>query len=409
MNNSILENRISGTARMRFILELFGNTAIFPIANIVFELLLEGMGYLRAPDVYIILAVTFLQAYYLSRWESSAHPRRFLGNFIGPFLYTVIEGVIEGPSCFAAAHHQAYWFFALVIGILQAVGPRLPSALGAFALIFENITRASILFFMYGLFEIHTNPAQTTSLLTFFSDASHQFIAVSAVLLGLGAGLANLMAQSHLRLLRQTSAQLKLYSEWLLGHNLLNRMVVNPESLALTRQQRTILFMDIRGFTHWSDTQPPEEVAVLLTAYYHLAEVVFESHPPIKFKFTADEVMAVFVSPENALASARQLRIDIRHLLVEQNLGVGIGLHTGVVAEGLLGSSGVKFYDVIGDTVNVAKRIESSAQRNEILISDTVRTALNLKQEMSEKREIVVKGKLEPLTVYLFENTKNSH
>ncbi len=400
MNNTLLENRISGTPRTRFLLELFGNTAIFPLANIVFELLIEGLAYLRAPDVYIILAATFAQAYFLSRWEITSRPRRLVGNLIGPVIYTLIEGLLEGPRFFVAPHHLAYWGFALVIGILQAIIPLLPGALAAFALLLENITRASILFLMYGLFEVQTNPAQTVSLPTFFGDASHQFIAAATFLLGLGTGLANLMAQSHLRLLRQTSAQLRLYSEWLLGRDLLNRIVANPNSLALTRQERTILFMDIRNFTGWSETHATEQVASLLNQYYRIAESVLLTSQPIKYKFSADEVLSVFGTPTIAIDAAIQLGIRVNQLLAEQNLAVGIGLHTGEVVEGLLGSSDVKFYDVVGDAVNVAKRIESNAKRGEILISDRVLFVERPSTRLGEKHEITVKGKSEPLAVY---------
>ena len=400
MNNTPLENRISGAPRTRFVLELFGNTAIFPLTNIVFELLNEGAAYLRAPDVYIILVAMFAQAYALSRWEVTAHPRRFWGNLIGPALYTVVEGLLEGPRFFTATHHLAYWAFALVIGLLQDLIPRLPGALAACALLLESIARASILFFMYGLFEIRTNPAQTASLAIFFRDESHQFIAATTFLLGLGTGLANLMAQSHLRLLKQTSAQLELYSEWLLGRDLLNRMVVNPNSLALTRQQRTIMFMDIRNFTAWSETHATEQVADLLNAYYRVAESVLVVSPPVKYRFSADEVLSVFATPETAIDAAIQLGLQVNRLLAEQNLGVGIGLHSGEVVEGLLGSSDVKFYDVVGDAANAAKRIESNAKRGEILISDKVPFVERPTARLGAKYEITVKGKAEPLSVY---------
>lgn len=400
MNNTLLENRISGTPRTRFLLELFGNSAVFPLTNIVFELLLEGAAYFRAPDLYIILVTTFVQAFVLSRWEVGPHPRRFWGNLIGPALYTIVEGLLEGPRFFVASHHLAYWGFALAIGILQAAIPRLPGALAAFALLLESLVRASILFLMYALFEVRTNPDQTTSLIIFFGDASHQFIGATTLLLGLGTGLASLMSQRHLRLLRQTSAQLRLYSEWLLGRDLLNRIVDNPNSLALTRQERTILFMDIRNFTGWSETHATEEVASLLNRYYRIAESVLVISQPVKYKFSADEVLAVFATPTIAIDAAIQLGIQVNQLLTAQNLAVGIGLHSGEVVEGLLGSSDVKFYDVVGDAVNAAKRIESNAKRGEILISDRVAFVERATAQLGEKQEIMVKGKSEPLTVY---------
>jgi len=88
MNTSPIESRLSATPRTRFLLELFGNSAQFPIANILLEMLLGGpLAYLLEPDLYTILLAALAQAYWLSRWENSARPRRFLGNLIGPALY----------------------------------------------------------------------------------------------------------------------------------------------------------------------------------------------------------------------------------------------------------------------------------------------------------------------------------
>ena len=64
-----VEVRLAGTPRSRFLLELFGNSAHFPIANVILEMLLEGPAqYLRAPDLYTILIASLIQAYLLSRW-----------------------------------------------------------------------------------------------------------------------------------------------------------------------------------------------------------------------------------------------------------------------------------------------------------------------------------------------------
>jgi class 3 adenylate cyclase len=78
----------------------------------------------------------------------------------------------------------------------------------------------------------------------------------------------------------------------------------------------------------------------------------------------------------------------------------GIGVHSGPVVEGLLGSTGLKGYDVIGDTVNTAKRIEGAAAGGEVLISNDVRAALDSATQLGEMREVVAKGKEVPIQVY---------
>ncbi|MFQ3682034.1 adenylate/guanylate cyclase domain-containing protein [Roseiflexus sp.] len=403
--SSPLESRITGSFSTRFLLELFGNSIHFPVANVLFELLVEEpLDYLRRPDLYVIFTASLIQTYWLTRWETSAHPRRFWGNLIGPALYTLVESLVEGPHFFSYSHHLAYWIFAFAIGSLQSLKLRLPSNFSNLIIVLENVTRTVIVFFMYFLFETHANPTQTSSLNAFFSDSSHQFIGLSMLFLGLIIGLANLTANYYLGLLKQTSAQLKTYSEWLLGRRLLEQAFSNPSTLSLTRRERAVLFMDIRGFTRWSEARSPETVVNLLNNYYQVAESILTRHNATKFKFSADEVIAVFPTAESALPAVLELRASVHQLLSGYHLGAGIGLHIGPLVEGLLGGVDIKFYDVIGDTVNTAKRIESAAHPGEVLISESIRNIIGQTLPIGIKREITVKGKESPLTVYPLED-----
>lgn len=201
--------------------------------------------------------------------------------------------------------------------------------------------------------------------------------------------------------LRRVSAQLKTYSEWLLGADLLGRVLSDPDALSLTRRERTVLFVDIRNFTGWSEQRTPEEVVAMLNRYYTVAESIAKQHNVIKIKFAADEVMAIFPDAQRAAATALGLRPAFERMLADYNLGAGIGLNTGRLVEGLLGSKDVKVYDVIGDTVNTAKRIEGAAARAEILVSESTRQALGDDQaQFGPERQIEAKGKGAPVTVY---------
>ncbi len=87
--------------------------------------------------------------------------------------------------------------------------------------------------------------------------------------------------------------------------------------------------MDIRGFTHWSESRSAEEVVAMLNRYYVVAESVLRQHRAIKFKFSADEVMAVFAEAGDACRAALGLRDETQPMLAGQGLGAGIGLHLG--------------------------------------------------------------------------------
>ncbi|OUD15390.1 adenylate/guanylate cyclase domain-containing protein [Thioflexithrix psekupsensis] len=403
MKYSLIESRLFGSFRTRFWLEFFGNSVHFALANFLFEMVLRGSTYLRSPDPYVLLIGSLLQSYVLVRWQNTSRPRRFLGNLIGPLVYTVIEVSLEGMSFFDSTNHLAYWLFSIIIGLLQEIRLCLPRRFSPFFIVTESIFRTSILLAMYVLFETHSTyfHAQHLSLAgTFFSDESHRFIAFSLVSLGFVIGLANWTAERYLNLLKTTSNQLHKYSEWLLGKHLLEQSFINPSALSLVQSTRFILFMDIRGFTSWSEKQHPKNVADLLNKYYEFSELVLSQYGAIKFKLSADEVMAVFPSAELAVQAAIVLSKEIEPLLKRESIGAGIGVDGGLLVEGLFGSTGVRFYDVIGDTVNTAKRIEGAAQAGEILISDRIYNTVQDTVQIHSKKEIIVKGKKDPLLVY---------
>ncbi|MEJ5223560.1 MAG: adenylate/guanylate cyclase domain-containing protein [Anaerolineales bacterium] len=311
-----------------------------------------------------------------------------------------METSVEGFGFFTSANHLAYWIFSIGIGVLQELRRHLPASFTSVVIIIENVVRTAILLVMYVLFETHANPQQTTSLTTFFDDTSHQFIALAVGFLGLIIGLSSWTAERYLSLLKETSQHLYKYSQWLLGRDLLEQSFINPSVLHLTQRERVVLFMDIRGFTRWSETQSPEKVAALLNEYYRASETVLSYHRAIKFKLSADEVMAVFSTIESAIGAALELHTQVNQFLASEHLGVGMGLHKGLVVEGMLGSTGVGFYDVIGDTVNTAKRIEGVAQSGEVLISESVYEKVGATIKTANGRELNVKGKSTPLVVY---------
>jgi class 3 adenylate cyclase len=397
---SALDARISGSFRNRFEQELFRNTGQFPVANLLLELLLEGPAIFLAPDVYTLIGAMLLQAWCLTRWESTATPRRFYGNLIGPAAYTAIEAGFEGWSFFSTPNHLAYWIFAAAVGALQAARLRAGRrAVAGLLVVLENVVRAAILFAMYAIFELLIDGTQFSAPV-FFSDRAHLFIGLATLILGISVGLAALSEYGYLALLRETSTQLQRYSEWLLGKDLLERVIANPEALTLTRRERAVLFMDIRGFTAWSERCAPETVVQALNAYYQSAEPVVWRHGAIKLKFSADEILAVFADARAAAACAVELCGHTRQALARWGLGAGIGVHSGPVVEGLLGSAGVKGYDVIGDTVNTAKRIEGAAGSGEVLVSDPVRAALGAGARLGDSRDVAAKGKEIPITVH---------
>ncbi len=407
---------LHGSLRSHIVNEFLTNSGHFPIALIFLELLMSGASvYLLEIDVYILLAGAMIQAYWLGYRNYIGRATPLLGNLLAPGIYmlgelilelddhTLLEGV---HAFFSDPHHTAYWLFAFTMGLIQSLRGQFP-LFKDYLLFFEHLLRSLLLLLMYGIFESLYQPKEVYSLLSFFNDKSHVFIALVLTFSGILLGFAHLSIERLLILLRQTNAQLHTYSTWLLGENNLQAAVQDPASLSLQRRERSVLFMDIRGFTAWSETQTPEKVVAMLNQYFETAEECWMPEairPHIsKIKFTGDEVMLVFADPSTAVYTAQCLRQRITTLLQGYELGAGIGLHSGALVEGLLGSQNVRGYDIIGDTVNTAKRICDHAKADEILLSQACYEALSPSPAVVETRQVKVKGKTQALELLVLE------
>lgn len=397
-----IENTLYQSRRRLILQELVTNTIYYPIVLILLELIPEGgrAFFLTDPAVYALIGAALLQAYWIGTWQYQGRPRPLLGNLIAPLVYTLVEIILEGSEFFEEPRHLAYWGFSLTIGILQELRYRIGGSAGRWMMALESMVRTSILLVGYWVFEAQTHPELSVSLGEFLSDDSHVFITLAVVFLGLALGFANITADSYLDALRRLAERLRQYSEWLLGPSILSQAIANPDSLGLQRRERAVFFMDIRGFTAWSEREPPEVVVSMLNRYYEASEPVWKKYAAIRAKHSADELMLIFASPQDALQAAREIRQVQRALLMQFGLSAGIGLHYGLLVEGVLGSKEVKGYDVIGDVVNTARRICDQAAGGEILVSEVVASAMTGQIHLLAPRQVTVKGKEAPLTVF---------
>ena len=192
-------------------------------------------------------------------------------------------------------------------------------------------------------------------------------------------------------------------------------MLENPESFKLggVNQTITVLFADIRGFTRISEHAKPERVVHLLNMYFsQMTEIIF-SYGGTLDKYIGDGLMALFGAPtatpmdaSNALNAAVDMQrriIDINVELISegfQEIGVGIGLHTGEATVGYIGSDRRSEYTAIGDTVNLASRLESNAKGGQILLSDSTVRAATTTYELAPRDAITVKNRVQPVPLF---------
>lgn len=197
----------------------------------------------------------------------------------------------------------------------------------------------------------------------------------------------------------------------------------NGMSLAPVQREVTILFSDIRDFTTLSETLPPTEVLAFLDAYFSRMAHVIKARDGMVNKYLGDGMLAVFGAPEvqddhaaRAVAAAVDMRSSLQGLNAERArkgqppLRIGIGLHTGVVAAGMLGGADAHEYTVIGDAVNLASRIEGLTKGFERDILASERTWELGGREFNGERlgEEKVKGRAAPVVVYAVTGAKGA-
>ena len=180
-------------------------------------------------------------------------------------------------------------------------------------------------------------------------------------------------------------------------------------------EQRTIsvLFSDIRGFTTLSETRPAGEIVTLLNRYFSMqAETVFK-HGGALDKFIGDAIMAFWGAPtddarhaEHAVACALDMAANLARFNAEIAdsgiaIDIGVGIHTGTAVVGFVGSKRKLEYTAIGDTVNLASRIEGETKgRTRILVTEATRDFCNSAFTFRDYGEVQVKGRVAAVRVF---------
>ncbi len=175
----------------------------------------------------------------------------------------------------------------------------------------------------------------------------------------------------------------------------------------------TMLYSDIRGFTAMSERKTAEDVVATLNAYFEImVEVLFQFGGTLD-KFVGDEIIGLFGAPieiENAPLRAVSCALAMMRELEKFNasratvglepLTIGIGVNTGTVITGAIGSTRALQYTAIGDAMNVASRLVSVAKPGEIIISESTMSHVNSDIDAEELEPVTVKGKTNALRIF---------
>ena len=193
------------------------------------------------------------------------------------------------------------------------------------------------------------------------------------------------------------------------------RVERRPEELAGERREVSILFSDLRGFTTLSERMAPDQMAARLTEYFDAMTAAIFDHRGMVNDFIGDAIMAVFGAPledpdharhavESALSMQRALGGLNRRWEAEglPPLRMGLGVHTGEVFAGNVGRAGKVKYAVVGDTVNLASRVEGLNKElgTIMLVTESAYRKAAMNVRMTDRGLVQVKGRQEPVRIY---------
>ena len=193
--------------------------------------------------------------------------------------------------------------------------------------------------------------------------------------------------------------------------SIVDRALTQPEALRPggTRREISVLFADIRGYTSWSEDSSPEEVIETLNHYLSLAAEVVLGWNGTLDKFLGDGLMAIFNAPDDQpdhVHRAADAALALLRAANEVNaihghkLSYSVGVNVGEAVVGYLGTDRAMNYTAIGDTVNLAKRLQEYAAPGQILVEETVIKKLGSLAQAKPLGEIKLKGRKKQAFAY---------
>ncbi len=199
--------------------------------------------------------------------------------------------------------------------------------------------------------------------------------------------------------------------------SVINSVMAHPEKLALSGERRkmSVLFTDLRGFTTLSEKLNPSDIIKILNGYLNaMTEIIFDEHGVVD-KYMGDSIMAFWGAPiddphhaERAIRAAIRMRDRVNELNHSDYFGAGVtlragvGVSTGEMIVGNMGSNRRFDYTVIGDTVNLGSRVEglNKTYGTEILVTEETVKGLPHDYIVRQLDRVAVKGKNEPVRIY---------
>jgi len=196
---------------------------------------------------------------------------------------------------------------------------------------------------------------------------------------------------------------------------IMDEIIAGKTSLDGEMKRATLLFSDLRNFTPFVEQNHPKHVVTIINQYFNEMTLAIKAYNGLVLQYVGDEIEAVFGAPigiddhpDMAVKAALEMRerLDALNMRIEQQgfepLSHGIGIHSGAVLAGNIGSEDRMSYALVGDTVNSASRIEGLTKKykSDIIISQTTFNLLAESYDTEQLASVKVKGKEDEFIIY---------
>ncbi|MDD2811640.1 adenylate/guanylate cyclase domain-containing protein [Rhodoferax sp.] len=391
-------NTLKGSWLGAFLTELFQGVSQIALFLLLLEAIWEWGNMFNKPDVVVLLVLALGQSAWLAQRRQQNLTNPWWTRLVGVLAYAVVESLIEGWTFFVKPKHLTFMVLTLLFvwGLALETQKNHPVRAMVGTVLARSVQGIGPLFFYIALDLRDQDWFEGVD--DFFKSAPHAFL-LALTITQIGALIAlTWLARRQRAVIGKLLEQLKTLSRWGFGSHVVEEVLRDSGPHAASRVERAIGFIDIRGFTAWSEAHPPEAVIDMLNGFYAAVLQACGSQL-IKSKMSGDEVLLVLPANDQAEQVMRQALQAAMQATARLQLTAGAGLWIGPVVEGFFGAQDAQIHDVIGDTVNTAKRLCDHAAGGELLAGPMAR----LSEPTAEHISIQAKGKQQPVRALRFQ------
>jgi len=404
---------------MNFLIRYINQIVLFSGQFAIFYLFLQvskdGVSFFDDTGHFALLIALIVQTYVLVKLQNLK--LRFLASFISPLIYTIFE-TDNFFEWILEIGHFFFWFYSFVIASLQYINEsssrKVSKIVTEFLITFINVSIFIFIYFVSSLEEYDSRYIYISHFWEafgeFLSDSSHLYLSLAGFFLALTIALSRLKI---ILLNEKISMLLDRYIDKKIKNKILNSKTTQNQS-----ENLVIMFSDIRGFTNMSESNSAINISKILNLFFTTWNKLISKRDGIISKFIGDEVMIIFglesdiktAINSSVLASIefienhKSMNRELKSENLDEIEGFGIGINSGEVVIGNIGGDNRFDYTVIGDSVNIASRVQSLCKKypTKLIITDIIYQ--NLENNLKERFESVgfetLKGKTQQIEIF---------